>query len=80
MSDPKVTLFLQNGQEGVDYNMVNGVPKQTGTTNSGEKMMTVANNLDYDILSNGIELGDQKRMMQQFLQDIPVMKRKQRML
>ncbi|WP_274469096.1 MULTISPECIES: extracellular solute-binding protein [unclassified Paenibacillus] len=61
MSDPKVTLFLQNGQEGVDYNMVNGVPKQTGTTNSGDKMMTVANNLDYDILSNGIELGDQKK-------------------
>ncbi len=61
MADPKVTLFLQNGQEGVDYNMVNGVPKQTGTTNSGEKMMTVANNLDYDILSNGIELGDPKK-------------------
>ncbi|WP_284639457.1 extracellular solute-binding protein [Paenibacillus silviterrae] len=61
MADPKVTLFLQNGQEGVDYNMVNGVPKQTGTTNSGDKMMTVANNLDYDILTNGIELGDQQK-------------------
>ncbi|NHN32641.1 extracellular solute-binding protein [Paenibacillus agricola] len=61
MADPKVTLFLQNGQEGVDYNMVNGVPKQTGTTNTGDKMMTVANNLDYDILSNGIELGDQQK-------------------
>ncbi|MCS7461513.1 extracellular solute-binding protein [Paenibacillus doosanensis] len=61
MADPKVTLFLQNGQEGVDYNMVNDVPKQTGTTNSGDKMMTVANNLDYDILSNGIELGDQQK-------------------
>lgn len=61
MADPKVTLFLQNGEEGVDYNMVNGIPKQTGTTNSGDKMMTVANNLDYDILSNGIELGDQAK-------------------
>lgn len=58
MADSKNTLFLQNGAEGVDYNMVNGIPKQTGTTNSGDKMMTVANNLDYDILSNGIELGD----------------------
>ncbi len=61
MADPEVTLFLQNGEEGVDYNMVNGVPVQTGTTNSGEKMMTVANNLDYDILSNGIELGDPEK-------------------
>jgi putative aldouronate transport system substrate-binding protein len=61
MADPEVTLFLQNGKEGVDYNMVNGVPKQTGTTNSGDKMMTVANNLDYDILSNGIELGDPQK-------------------
>ncbi|MBB6731937.1 extracellular solute-binding protein [Cohnella zeiphila] len=61
MADSKVTLFLQNGEEGVDYNMVNGVPKQTGTTNSGEKMMTVANNLDYDLLSNGIELGDPQK-------------------
>ncbi|WP_425271722.1 extracellular solute-binding protein [Paenibacillus protaetiae] len=61
MADPKVTLFLQNGEEGVDYNMVNGIPKQTGTTNEGDKMMTVANNLDYDILSNGIELGDQQK-------------------
>jgi putative aldouronate transport system substrate-binding protein len=61
MADPQVTLFLQNGQEGVDYNMVNGIPKQTGTTNSGDKMMTVANNLDYDLLSNGIELGDPQK-------------------
>ncbi|MCM3689701.1 extracellular solute-binding protein [Neobacillus niacini] len=61
MADPEVTLFLQNGEEGVDYNMVDGVPVQTGTTNEGEKMMTVANNLDYDILSNGIELGDKEK-------------------
>jgi ABC-type sugar transport system, periplasmic component len=61
MVDPKNTLFLQNGEEGVDFNMVNGVPVQTGTTTSGDKMMTVANNLDYDILSNGIELGDQQK-------------------
>ncbi len=61
MVDPQNTIFLQNGKEGVDYNMVNGVPVQTGTTTSGEKMMTVANNLDYDILSNGIELGDPQK-------------------
>nr|WP_280518469.1 extracellular solute-binding protein [Lederbergia wuyishanensis] len=61
MADPEVTLFLQNGKEGEDYNMVNGVPVQTGTTTSGDKMMTVANNLDYDILSNGIELGDPEK-------------------
>ncbi|WP_027085973.1 extracellular solute-binding protein [Cohnella panacarvi] len=61
MVDPKNTLFLQNGEEGVDFNMVNGVPVQTGTTTSGDKMMTVANNLDYDILSNGIELGDPQK-------------------
>lgn len=61
MVDPKNTLFLQNGKEGVDYTMVNGVPVQTGTTTKGDKMMTVANNLDYDILSNGIELGDPQK-------------------
>ncbi|WEG11101.1 extracellular solute-binding protein [Pullulanibacillus sp. KACC 23026] len=61
MANSKVTLFLQNGKEGVDYKMVNGVPQPTGTTTKGDKMMTVANNLDYDILSNGIELGDPKK-------------------
>jgi putative aldouronate transport system substrate-binding protein len=61
MSESKNTLYLQNGQEGVDYNMVNGVPVQTGTTTSGNKMMTVANNLDYDLLSNGIEIGDPQK-------------------
>lgn len=58
LADPEVTKFLQNGQEGVDFNMVDGVPVQTGTTTSGDKMMTVANNADYEIMSNGIQLGD----------------------
>lgn len=60
MADIKNTIFLQNGEEGVDYTMENGipVPKDPSTTASGDKMITVAYNGDYDILTNGPELGD----------------------
>jgi putative aldouronate transport system substrate-binding protein len=58
MSDSKVTLFLQNGQEGVDYNLVDGIPKPVQpSTLTGDKQIAVAYNGDYDMMSNGIELG-----------------------
>ena len=59
MSQIKNTVFLQNGQEGVDYTLDNGVPKATTpSTLTGNKMIMVAYNGDYDILTNGPELGD----------------------
>lgn len=58
MSDTKVTTFLQNGEEGVDYKLVDGVPQATTpSTLTGDKMMINVNNVDYDITSNGPELG-----------------------
>ncbi len=62
MSDTKVTTFLQNGEEGVDYKMVDGIPQPTTpSTLTGDKMMTSVQNVDYDITSNGPELGSDEK-------------------
>jgi putative aldouronate transport system substrate-binding protein len=59
MSEFKVTLFLQNGVEGQDYTMVNGMPKaKTPSTFTGERMMPSVYNGDYDIVTNGMEVGN----------------------
>lgn len=59
MSDSKVTLAIQNGEEGVDYKMVNGVPTPTvPTTYTGDKFMGAACNGDYDMVHNGPETGN----------------------
>lgn len=59
MADNKVTLAIQNGEEGVDYKMVNGVPTPTvPTTYTGEKFMGNVCNGDYDMLHNGPETGN----------------------
>lgn len=59
MSDKNVTLFLQNGAAGVDYNLVDGIPVPVQpSTLTGDKQIAVAYNGDYDMLSNGVELGD----------------------
>ena len=62
MADPKVTLAIQNGEEGADYKMVDGVPTPTvPTTYTGEKFMGAACNGDYDMLHNGPETGNSEK-------------------
>ncbi len=56
MSDPKVIFYLQNGVEGVNHKIVNGLPQPIPQT--GDKMMPSTHNLDYTPIVNGTELGD----------------------
>ena len=59
LADPKVTLAMQNGEEGVDYKLVDGVPTPTvPTTYVGDRFMGAACNGDYDMLHNGPETGN----------------------
>lgn len=59
MSDPKNLFFLQYGVEGVNHKMVNGIPQVINQT--GDNMQTSYLNLDYTLVVNGVELGDQQK-------------------
>lgn len=59
MSDPKNIFFLQYGKEGVNHKMVNGIPQVI--TQTGDNMQTSYLNLDYTLVVNGVELGDQEK-------------------
>ncbi|WP_310226195.1 extracellular solute-binding protein [Paenibacillus qinlingensis] len=59
MSDPKNLFFLQYGQEGVNHKMVNGIPQVIAQT--GDNLQTSYLNLDYTLVVNGAELGDQQK-------------------
>lgn len=59
MADPKVLFFLQYGEEGVGHKMVNGIPQLIVQT--GDNMQTSYLNLDYTLVVNGVELGDQQK-------------------
>ncbi|MBD2871707.1 extracellular solute-binding protein [Paenibacillus arenilitoris] len=59
MSNPEVLFFLQYGEEGVNHKMVNGIPQVINQT--GDNMQTSALNLDYTLVVNGVELGDQEK-------------------
>lgn len=59
MSDPKVLFFLQYGQEGVNHKMVNDMPQVI--TQTGDNMQTSYLNLDFTLVVNGVELGDQQK-------------------
>lgn len=59
MSDPNVIYYLQNGEEGVNYKMADGNIQPIPQT--GDKMMTSTQNLDYTLIVNGTELGDPEK-------------------
>ncbi|MDR6550957.1 extracellular solute-binding protein [Paenibacillus qinlingensis] len=59
MSDVKNLFFLQYGQEGVNHKMVNGIPQVIAQT--GDNLQTSYLNLDYTLVVNGAELGDQQK-------------------
>ncbi|TVY03071.1 extracellular solute-binding protein [Cohnella terricola] len=56
MSSPEVLYFLQYGEEGVNHNVVNGIPQVINQT--GDNMQTSYMNLDYTLVVNGVSLGD----------------------
>lgn len=59
MADPKVTYYLQNGEEGVNHKLVDGLPQVIPQT--GDKMMTGTFNGDYVIIVNGAEMNDPEK-------------------
>lgn len=59
MADLEVIYYLQNGEEGVNHELVNGYPQPIPQT--GDKMMISTQNLDYTLIVNGTELGDPDR-------------------
>jgi putative aldouronate transport system substrate-binding protein len=49
--------FLQVGQEGVNHNIVNGVPNTVGRPAGDEWFMNSSNNIDMTMPMNGVEMG-----------------------
>lgn len=62
--------YLQIGDEGATHEMVNGVPKMINAT--GEKIMNSAQNIDYTIMINGLDVGDPAKMSQALAQSYAV--------
>lgn len=56
LADSKTSFFLQNGEEGTGYKMVDGIPQLIPQT--GDKKQLSPYNVDYEILFNGLQLGD----------------------
>ncbi len=59
MANKDVIFFLQYGEEGVGHIMKNGLPIYQSVT--GEKFFNSVNNIDYTVIVNGIQAGDQER-------------------
>jgi putative aldouronate transport system substrate-binding protein len=51
--------YLQIGDEGVTHELVDGVPKLIAAEN--EKIMNSGQNIDYTIMINGLDLGDEEK-------------------
>jgi putative aldouronate transport system substrate-binding protein len=62
--------FLQIGEEGVTHELVDGVPKMIAATN--EKIMNSAQNIDYTIMINGLDVGDESKFAQALAQSYTV--------
>ena len=58
MANKDVIFFLQYGEEGVTHTIKDGLPIYQATT--GEKFFNSPNNIDYTIIVNGIQAGDQE--------------------
>jgi putative aldouronate transport system substrate-binding protein len=54
--------YLQIGDEGVTHKMVDGLPKMLAAT--GDKIMNSSNNIDYTLPINGLDVGDESKMVE----------------
>ena len=59
MSSKDVLFFLQYGNEGIGYTMVDGIPKVNQV--EGEQMFPSMQNLDYTLIVNGVDLDDPEK-------------------
>jgi len=69
MADPEVLFFLQYGEEGVNHEMVDGIPQVINQT--GDNMQTSYLNLDYTLVVNGVELGDPEKNIKALASSAP---------
>jgi putative aldouronate transport system substrate-binding protein len=60
LAKPENFHFLQVGQEGVNHQLVNGVPQTMGRPAGDPWFQNSVNNIDYTMPMNGIEMGDQE--------------------
>lgn len=59
MSMTENTFFLENGEEGVHHKLVDGIPMLLPV--EGDKAINSTYNIDYDLIHNGVELGDPEK-------------------
>ena len=59
MSGKDILFFLQYGNEGIGYTMVDGIPKVNQV--KGEQMFPSAQNIDYTLIVNGVDTGDPEK-------------------
>jgi putative aldouronate transport system substrate-binding protein len=65
MSQLETIMYLQNGEEGKDYTLKDGIPVfQTPSTFTDDRQQSVVGNIDILILVNGPETGDPSKNMQ----------------
>jgi putative aldouronate transport system substrate-binding protein len=57
LTKPENYHYLQVGQEGVNHNIVNGVPNTVGRPAGDPWFMNSGNNIDYTMPMNGVEMG-----------------------
>jgi len=55
---PENYMFLQLGQQGINHEMVNGIPRTLATRPQHPWIMNSPNNIDYTMPINGVELGN----------------------
>jgi putative aldouronate transport system substrate-binding protein len=60
LAKPENYKFLQVGAEGVNHNIVNGVPNTIGRPAGDPWFMNSGNNIDYTMPMNGVEMGSQE--------------------
>jgi putative aldouronate transport system substrate-binding protein len=57
LAKPENYHYLQVGKEGINHNIVNGVPNTVGRPAGDDWFMNSANNIDYTMPMNGVEMG-----------------------
>ena len=56
LSKQPIRYYLETGEEGVNYDMVDGLPAMKAAT--GDMIMNSPNNIDYVLVVNGMEMDD----------------------
>ncbi len=69
MSKQPIRYYLETGELGVNYDMVDGIPAMKVAT--GDKIMNSPNNIDYVLVVNGMELDDPTKNIEVIAKSYP---------